>query len=36
MNDLFVLLVASGFGAVAWLLLLVSDWLMGETTHGRK
>ena len=36
MNDFIIFLVALGFGAVAWLLLVVSDWLLGETTHDRK
>jgi hypothetical protein len=30
MTDLIVILLSLGFGAFAWGLLVVSDWLLGE------
>jgi hypothetical protein len=36
MSDSLVLLIVVGFGAVTWILLVVSDWLWGDTTHDRK
>ena len=36
MNDFAILIVVLGFGAVAWSLLVLSDWLLGEASHERK
>jgi hypothetical protein len=30
MQDMLMIAVAVGFGITAWLLLLLSDWLMGD------
>jgi hypothetical protein len=30
MQDFLMLAVAVGFGITAWLLLILSDWLMGD------
>jgi hypothetical protein len=30
MNDVVMLAVAVGFGLLSWLLLVLSDWLMGD------
>jgi hypothetical protein len=30
MNDAVMLAVAVGFGLLSWLLLVLSDWLMGD------
>jgi hypothetical protein len=35
-NDLAMVLIALGFGAVAWLMLLVSDWLLEGSNNDRK
>jgi hypothetical protein len=36
MNDFLIMLLALGFAVVTWLLLVVSDWLLGENVHDRK